>query len=62
MYINGRTGAVQGRVAIYKRPPRPLLVCAPWKRKALRSGACCVLWIQWNTDHCAGPLCEVPIM
>ncbi|CAI9576873.1 unnamed protein product [Staurois parvus] len=21
MYINGRTGAVQGRVAVYKRPP-----------------------------------------
>ncbi|CAI9602101.1 unnamed protein product [Staurois parvus] len=48
MYINVQTGAVQGRVAIYKCPPCPLLVRVP-----------CVLWTEWNTDHCRGPLCEV---
>ncbi|CAI9570648.1 unnamed protein product [Staurois parvus] len=31
--------AVQGRVAIYKLPPRTLLVRAPWERAAPRSGA-----------------------
>ncbi|CAI9545029.1 unnamed protein product [Staurois parvus] len=30
MYINGQMGAVQGRVAVYKWPPRSLLVRAPW--------------------------------
>ncbi|CAI9568616.1 unnamed protein product [Staurois parvus] len=54
--------AVQGRVAVYKRPSCPLLVRAPWERAAPQSGACCVLRTQWNTDHSTGPLCEVPIM
>ncbi|CAI9586177.1 unnamed protein product [Staurois parvus] len=54
--------AVQGRVAVYKRPPCPLLVRTPWERAALRSGARCVLQTQWNTDRHTGPLFEVPIM
>ncbi|CAI9581808.1 unnamed protein product [Staurois parvus] len=62
MYINGQTGAVQGRVGIYKRPPHPLLVRAPWECAALRTSAHCVLRTQWNTNCCTGPLCEVPIM
>ncbi|CAI9584774.1 unnamed protein product, partial [Staurois parvus] len=61
-YINGRRGAVQGRVAIYKRPPHPLLLRVPLERAALQSGTRCVLRTQWNTDRCTGPLCEVPIM
>ncbi|CAI9587373.1 unnamed protein product, partial [Staurois parvus] len=36
----------------YKRPPRPLLVLAPWERAAPRSGSRCVLRTQWNTDRC----------
>ncbi|CAI9553700.1 unnamed protein product [Staurois parvus] len=62
MYINGRTVAVQGRVAIYKRPPRILLVHAPWEHAAPRSSARCVLQTQWNTNRRTGPLYEVPIM
>ncbi|CAI9563602.1 unnamed protein product [Staurois parvus] len=56
MYINSRTGAVQGRVAVYKRPPRPLLVGAPWEYAAPRSGARCVLQTQRNTDCCTEPV------
>ncbi|CAI9563287.1 unnamed protein product [Staurois parvus] len=62
MYINSWIGAVQGRVAVYKQPLCPLLVCAPWERAAPQSSACCVLQTQWNTDRCTGPLCEVSIM
>ncbi|CAI9613540.1 unnamed protein product, partial [Staurois parvus] len=46
----------------YKRPPRTLLVRAPWERAAPRSGARCVLLTQWNTDSRTGPLYEVLIM
>ncbi|CAI9612887.1 unnamed protein product [Staurois parvus] len=52
----------QCRGAVYKWPPRPLLVRAPWERAAHRSSARCVLRTQWNTDRCMRPLCEVPIM
>ncbi|CAI9552701.1 unnamed protein product [Staurois parvus] len=46
MFINSRTGAVQERVAIYKLPPRPLLVCAFWEHAAPRFGARCVLCVR----------------
>ncbi|CAI9557395.1 unnamed protein product [Staurois parvus] len=62
MYINGQTGTVPKRVAVYKRPPHSLPVHAPLKCEAPRSGARCLLWTQQNTDRCTGPLCEVPIM
>ncbi|CAI9588684.1 unnamed protein product [Staurois parvus] len=59
MYINGLIGAVPKWVTIYKRPPHSLPVRTPWEHAAQRSSACCV---RRNTDHCTGPLCEVPIM
>ncbi|CAI9532118.1 unnamed protein product [Staurois parvus] len=64
MYINGRTGAgaVLKRVAFYKWPPHSLPVCAPWECEAPLSGARYVWRTQRNTDHCTGPLCEVPVM
>ncbi|CAI9580486.1 unnamed protein product [Staurois parvus] len=37
MYINGRTVAVQGQVAVYKWPPCPLLVRASWDTVEHRS-------------------------
>ncbi|CAI9568469.1 unnamed protein product [Staurois parvus] len=46
MYINGRPGAVPKRVAIYKWPPHSL-------HSLPRT--------QQNTNHCMGPLYEVPI-
>ncbi|CAI9590893.1 unnamed protein product [Staurois parvus] len=61
MYINGQTGAVQEWVAVYKRPPRCLLVRTLWECAAPRSGAHCVLQTQWNTDRCIGPPYEAPI-
>ncbi|CAI9548726.1 unnamed protein product [Staurois parvus] len=42
MYINGWTGAVQGRVVVYKCPPHSLLVCTPWERAAPRTAILCV--------------------
>ncbi|CAI9574047.1 unnamed protein product [Staurois parvus] len=62
MYINGRTVAVQGRLAVYTKPPHTLLVRAPWERAAQQSGARCVFRTQWNTDRRTGPLCEILIM
>ncbi|CAI9547648.1 unnamed protein product [Staurois parvus] len=63
MYINGRTGALQERVAVYKHPPLAPPVRAPWECVAPRSGAHCVLRrTKRNTDRCTGPLCEVLIM
>ncbi|CAI9551466.1 unnamed protein product [Staurois parvus] len=62
MYVNGQTVAVQGRVAVYKWRPRPLLVRTPRECAAPRSGARCVLRTQWNTDRRMGPLWEVLIM
>ncbi|CAI9624314.1 unnamed protein product [Staurois parvus] len=49
MYINGRTEAVQGRVAIYKCSLASLPVRAPWEHVALRSGDCCVRRTHRNT-------------
>ncbi|CAI9564611.1 unnamed protein product [Staurois parvus] len=49
MYINGRPGAVQERLALYKCPPA-FTACA-------RS-----LEITWYRNRCMGPLCEVLIM
>ncbi|CAI9576885.1 unnamed protein product [Staurois parvus] len=51
MYINGRTVAVQGRVAIYKWPPRPLLVRPPWECAAPRSGARCVHTVEHKLSY-----------
>ncbi|CAI9541527.1 unnamed protein product [Staurois parvus] len=39
-----QTGAVQERVAVYKRHPHSLPVRTPW---------------ECNTDRCAGPLCGI---
>ncbi|CAI9594013.1 unnamed protein product [Staurois parvus] len=47
MYINGRTGAVQGRVAVHKTAPA-IVACAH------SLGA--------HGTAIRGPLCEVPIM
>ncbi|CAI9605664.1 unnamed protein product [Staurois parvus] len=52
MYINGQTGAVQERVAVCKRPPH-LLSGSAWYRDPVPAV---------SSDHCMGPLCEVPIV
>ncbi|CAI9594044.1 unnamed protein product [Staurois parvus] len=62
MYINGWTGAVPKWVTVYKQPPHLLPVSAPCERTAPQSSAHCILRTQRNTNHCTGPLCEVPIM
>ncbi|CAI9582980.1 unnamed protein product, partial [Staurois parvus] len=53
LFLNGRAVALQGRVAVHKRHQLFLVVCAPWERAALRTGARCVLrTIDWPiSDH-----------
>ncbi|CAI9556939.1 unnamed protein product [Staurois parvus] len=50
MYINGRTGAVQERVDVYKWHPHPGSARQHDPEDTR------------NTDRCTGPLCEVLIM
>ncbi|CAI9547649.1 unnamed protein product [Staurois parvus] len=58
MYINGRTGALQERVAVYKHPPLAPPVRAPWDAQHRNL----VPAVSSGTSIVAPDLCEVPIM
>ncbi|CAI9576394.1 unnamed protein product [Staurois parvus] len=49
MYINGQTGAVQGRVAVYKLPPHfPACACSLGEHSTMIQ---CLLYLEDTAEH-----------